>query len=184
MAERACMPAGGGMGLDAEAAHYASRAYRHLPGRFRDIAAAPRALSEHVHLKMRLEFPGSDHRPLETSSLLTGALNAPTYGGGVLLAPDARIDDGLLHVVLIEDLSTWEVLKLLPRLMGRGELGTSSVKRWKVKRVKMCADRPSLFHSDGEILGPAPVEVEVVPNAVRVLDPPQEAASALRRTGN
>ena len=175
---------GGGMGLDAEAAHYASGAYRHLPGRLRYIAAALRALSAHVHLKVRLEFPGSDHRPLEASCLLAGVLNAPTYGGGVRLAPDARIDDGLLHVVLIEDLSTWEVLKLLPQLMGSGELGTSRVKRWKVKSVKMCSDRPSLFHGDGEILGPAPVEIAVVPNAVRVLAPAHEAASAFSRAGN
>jgi diacylglycerol kinase family enzyme len=73
--------------------------------------------------------------------------------------------------VLLEDLSALSVLRLLPRLMGSGKLRTARVKRWKVKRVRMCADRPSLFHGDGEILGPAPVEIEVVPGAVQVLAP-------------
>ncbi|HEV2195885.1 MAG TPA: diacylglycerol kinase family protein [Candidatus Acidoferrum sp.] len=162
---------GGGMGLDAEAAVFASGTYRRLPGRLRYIASALRALAEHLPLKVRLEFPGEDLQPVETVSLLAGVLNSPTYGAGLRLAPDARIDDGLLHVVLLEDLSALNVLRLLPRLMRSGELRTSRVKRWKVKAVRMCADRPCLFHGDGEILGPAPVQIEVVPNAVRVLAP-------------
>ena len=163
--------AGGGIGLDAEAVLFASGPYRRLPGRLRYIASALRALSEHAPLKVRLEFPGEGLQPFETVSLLTGVLNAPTYGAGVRLAPVARIDDGLLHVVVLEDLSALSVLKLLPRLIGSGELRTPRVKRWKVKAVRMCADRPCLFHGDGEILGPAPVEIEVVPNAVKVLAP-------------
>lgn len=162
---------GGGMGLDAEAALFANGPYRRLPGRLRYIASALRALAEHLPLKVRLEFPGADLQPVETASLLVCVLNTPTYGAGLRLAPDARIDDGLLHVVLLEDLSALNVLRLLPRLMGSGELRTSRVRHWGVRSVRISADRPCLFHGDGEILGPAPVQIEVVPNAVRVLVP-------------
>ncbi len=165
---------GGGMGLDAEAALHASGAYRHLPGRLRYIASAPRALSEHLPLKVRLEFPGTDVPPVEAISLLTGVLNTPTYGAGLRLAPNARIDDGMLQVVMMEDLNTLGVLKLIPRLLGSGELRASQVKRWNVKSLRICTDRPRLFHGDGEILGPAPVEIEVVPSAVQVLAPTEE----------
>ena len=166
---------GGGIGLDAEAAFLANGPYRRLPGRLRYIASALRALSKHIPLKVRLEFPGEDLQPVETVSLLVGVLNTPTYGAGLRLAPDARIDDGLLNVVLLEDLSTLSVLGLLPRLMGSGELRTSRVKRWGVRSVRISADRPCLFHGDGEILGPAPVEIEIVRNAVRVLAPGDES---------
>src|SRR5947208_10108979 len=156
---------GGGIGLDAEAARFASGLYRRLPGRLRYIASALRALSEHLPLKVRLEFPEEALPPVETVALLAGVLNTPTYGAGLRLAPDARIDNGLLHVVLFEDLSALNVLRLLPRLTGSGELRTSRVRRWRVKAVRMYADRPCLFHGDGEILGPAPAGIEVVPNA-------------------
>ena len=162
---------GGGIGLDAEAARFASGPYRRLPGRLRYIASALRALSGYVPFRVRLEFPGTDHAAVEAVSLVAGVLNTPTYGAGVRLAPHAQIDDGLLDVVLLEDLRALSVLKLLPRLLSTGELLTSKVKRWGVRSVRITADRPCLFHGDGEILGPAPVEIGVVPSAVRVLAP-------------
>jgi YegS/Rv2252/BmrU family lipid kinase len=162
---------GGGIGLDAEAARHAGSAYRHLPGRFRYIAAALHALAGHVPLGIRIDFPESDIPSFEAEALLAAVLNSPTYGAGVRLAPGAAVDDGSLHVVLIEAMRKIAILTLLPRLMGSGELRTSRVKRWRAQRVRLTTNRLCLFHGDGEILGPTPVEIEIVPNAVRVLAP-------------
>jgi len=162
---------GGGVGLDAEAARYASGAYRRFPGRFRYIASALRALAGYVPLDVQIDFPGSDLASVNAKALLAAVLNTPTYGAGLKLAPDARPDDGSLHVVLIEDLSALGVLKLLPRLMRSGELPASKVKRWRVQRLRLLTDRPSVFHGDGEILGQTPVEIEVVPRGARVMAP-------------
>jgi diacylglycerol kinase (ATP) len=162
---------GGGIGLDAEAARYASGAYRHLPGRIRYIASALTALAGFDALNVRIDFPGSDLPSFETQALLAAALNSPTYGAGLRLAPDATVDDGSLEVVMIEKLSMFEILTLLPRLMGSGELRTSRVKRWRAQRVRFITQQPCIFQGDGEILGPTPVEIEVVPKAVRVLAP-------------
>jgi diacylglycerol kinase (ATP) len=162
---------GGGIGLDAEAARYASGPYRRFPGRFRYIASALRALAGYQPLDLRIDFPASDLAPQEGKALLAAVLNTPTYGAGVRLAPEAALDDGMLNIVMIEDLSKIAVLALLPRLMGSGELRTSRVKRWRARRVRITTDRASMFHGDGEILGATPVEIEVIPCAVRVLAP-------------
>jgi len=162
---------GGGVGLDAEAARHASGALRRVPGRLRYIAAALRALCTYEVLEVHAEFPGSELPALEAKALLACVLNTPTYGAGLRLAPEARSDDGWLDFVVIEDLSAAKVLALLPRLMYSGELRTLQVKRMRVKRVRLTTGRPCMFHGDGEILGPAPVEIEVVARAVRVLAP-------------
>jgi diacylglycerol kinase (ATP) len=162
---------GGGLGLDAEAARYASGPYRRLPGRFRYIASALHALAGYVPLEVRIDFPGSDLAPQEGKAMLAAVLNTPTYGAGVRLAPEAAFDDGMLNIVMIEDLSKIGVLALLPRLMGSGELRTSRVKRWTAGRVRIATGRPSVFHGDGEMIGPAPVEIELLEKAVRVLAP-------------
>jgi YegS/Rv2252/BmrU family lipid kinase len=161
---------GGGVGLDAEAARHAI-AYRRVPGRLRYIAAALRALSEFTPLSVRAEFSDNASPPMEGRVLLAAALNTPTYGGGVRLAPAAQIDDGLLVAILVKDLSALHVLALVPRLVARGDLPESLLKRVTAKRVRLTASRPCLFHGDGEILGPTPAEIEVVPRAIRVLAP-------------
>jgi diacylglycerol kinase family enzyme len=101
-------------------------------------------------------------------------LNTPSYGAGIRLAPDACLDDGWLDAVFVEDLSIFQVLKLLPRLLKSGELRTSYFKRLRIQAVKFTTDRPCLFHGDGEILGPTPAEIEVVAQAIRVLVPAQK----------
>lgn len=165
---------GGGIGLDAEAAQYANGVFRHFPGRLRYIASALRALAGYVPIDVRLEFPESAFGTMEAKALLAGVLNTPTYGGGLHLAPGADLSDGLLDVVLIENLSLFGVLALLPRLTVSGELRTSCVKRWRIQRVRLTTGRRCLFHGDGEIIGPTPVEIEVVPQAIRVLAPLME----------
>jgi len=164
---------GGGVGLDAEAMQYASGAYRRIPGRFRYIASALRALWGFAPVDVKAEFPGGELPAIQASALLAGVLNTPTYGGGLRLAPSAQCDDGWLDVVIVENLTAWEVLGVLPALVTSGELRASRVQRGRARRVRLTTSRPCLFQGDGEILGPAPVEIEVVPRAVRILAPPQ-----------
>jgi diacylglycerol kinase (ATP) len=165
---------GGGIGLDAEAALYANGVFRHFPGRLRYIASALRALAGYAPIEVRLDFPGSDFSPTNAHALLASVLNTPTYGAGVRLAPGADISDGLLEVVLLENLNLLEVMAVLPRLIGSGELRTCRLKRWRVQRVRLTTGRSCLFHGDGEIIGPTPVEIEAVPRAIQVLAPLME----------
>jgi YegS/Rv2252/BmrU family lipid kinase len=165
---------GGGIGLDAEAARYASGAYRRFPGRLRYIASALRALAGFVPLEVHIEFPGSDLLDHKAKALLVAVLNSPTYGAGLRLAPGATVDDGSLNVVLIEDIGMFGILGLLPRLMQSGELRSSRVKRWRIERVRLTTDRSCFFHGDGEIIGATPVEIEVVPRAIQVIAPSTE----------
>jgi diacylglycerol kinase (ATP) len=165
---------GGGIGLDAQALQYANGIFRHFPGRFRYIASALRALARYVPIDVRLEFPESAFNPIDAKALLADVLNIPTYGAGVHLAPGADISDGLLEVVLLENLNLFEIMALLPRLIASGEVRTSHLKRWRIQRVRLTTARSCLFHGDGEIIGPTPVEVEAVPRAIRVLAPLME----------
>ena len=162
---------GGGVGLDVDALQHASGTYRRMPGRSRYIASALRALREFTPLRVRADFPGSELPAFEAKVLVAAVLNTPTYGAGVRLAPGAQMDDGWLDVAFVERLSALRVLALLPRLLSTGDLPGSHVKRARARRVRLSADRPCFFHGDGEILGPAPVEIEVMPRAVRVLAP-------------
>jgi diacylglycerol kinase (ATP) len=166
--ERLCV-GGGGVGLDVEASRYASGVYRRTPGRWRYVASALRAWREFIPLSVRAEFPGSEQPAVEESVLLAGVLNAPSYGAGLRVAPGARIDDGWLNLSFVKTLNAREVLGLVPRLLNNGTLPKSYLKQTTARRVVLVTDRPCFFHGDGEILGTAPVEIEVMPGAVKVL---------------
>lgn len=161
---------GGGVGLDAETARYSAQ-FGWLPGRGRYIAGALRALRDFKPLQVRAEFPDQNREPITQQVLLAGVLNTPTYGAGLRLAPEARIDDGLLDLLFVNNLSASQVCAAVPRLLTRGDLPETYLRRASAPRVRLSADRDSLFHGDGEIIGSAPVEVEVVPKALRVLAP-------------
>jgi diacylglycerol kinase (ATP) len=162
---------GGGLGLDAEAARAASEEFRKLPGRLRYLAAALSALRNFSPIGLTVEFSDGEQAPVTMTVLLAAALNTPTYGAGLRLAPDARMDDGLLDIALLEDLKVHQVLALVPRLLFSGELRTARITRRRATRVRFSTERPCIFHGDGEIFGPTPVEITVVPQAIRVLGP-------------
>ena len=162
---------GGGLGLDAEAVRYANGKFLRWPGRLRYVASALAALYGFSGVEIEAEFPGSDVPRIEKRVLLAAALNTPTYGGGLRLAPDARLDDGLLEIVMVEMLRKREVLALLPRLLSTGELNTEKVTRVRAGKVCLVTQGENWFHGDGELLGRAPVEIEVMRSALRVLAP-------------
>ena len=166
---------GGGVGLDAEAARHAGGVYRHLRGRFRYLLAVIRALFGFHSIRVRIDMGGRESQSLEVRALLVGVLNTPSYGAGLFLAPGAKTDDGRLDLVVLDDLSLLEILALLPALASRGELSTVRVRRFSVEHVRIETETPSWFHGDGELLGMTPVEISVVPRAIRVLRPARKA---------
>ncbi|HTZ31642.1 MAG TPA: diacylglycerol kinase family protein [Methylomirabilota bacterium] len=168
---------GGGVGLDAEASRFASTAYRNFHGRLRYLLSAVRALAG-FHAFQTTITTGPEEVPLHLQKALVACvLNTPSYGAGLALAPEAVTDDGRLDLVLLEDLSLWEIVSLLPSLAFYGQLNTVRMTRRSVTHVRIQTDPPRSFHGDGEILGTTPVEISVVPRACRVLRAPRPSSS-------
>ena len=162
---------GGGVGLDAEAARFASGVYRKMRGRSRYLLSAIRALGKFRGINVRVSLEGSEQTTLQGTALVLGVLNTPSYGGGLLLAPEACLKDGQLDLVLLENLSAFEIAGILPRLAASGEIRTRRIQRHCVTGARIETEQPCAFHADGEIIGMTPVEIAVVPRAMRVWQP-------------
>src|SRR5262245_43657207 len=80
------------------------------PARLRYLAGMLHAFREFSPLQVRAEFVATDTQTIEGEALLAAAFNTPSYGSGVRLAPEARLDDGYLDVVFVKDLSLFQVL--------------------------------------------------------------------------
>jgi diacylglycerol kinase (ATP) len=169
-AERLYM-GGGGVGLDAEAAQFANGVYRKMRGRSRYLLSAIRALAEFRGVQVRASLEGAEQTSLQGTALVLGILNTPSYGGGLRLAPEARLEDGRLDLVLLENLGALEIARMLPRLAVSGEIRTERIQRHRITHARIETERPCAFHADGEIIGMTPVEITVVPGAMRVWRP-------------
>jgi diacylglycerol kinase (ATP) len=165
---------GGGVGLDAEASRYAGGIYCNVRGRLRYVLSAIRALAGFQSMQVRVQIDAGREAGIAGRALLVAVLNTPSYGAGVRLAPGAIMDDGKLDLVLLANLGFFEVLTMLPALLLRGDVYSKRLQRRTVKRVRIETDRPCAFHADGEIVGATPVEVGIVPGALRVLCPRQK----------
>jgi diacylglycerol kinase (ATP) len=155
----------GGMGLDAEAARLVHGRFRRLPGVVRYVAAALWALTGFEPMEMRLEI---DRQPWRGRLLFAAVANSPSYGAGVKIEPAARMDDGWLNLVLVGDMPWTKLLEAIPPVLCTGDLRLPEIQRYRARRVRLEAERPALIHGDGELLGEAPAEIEVLPGAVRV----------------
>jgi diacylglycerol kinase (ATP) len=162
---------GGGIGIDTEALRYANGRFAKWPGRLRYLASASAALQGFRGAQVEAEFPDGVLRAVTKQVLLAAVLNTPTLGGGLRLAPEAELDDGMLEVVMIEMLRKREVLALIPRLLISGELRTKRVVRMRAAKIRLTAETETDFQGDGELLGKTPVEIEILYRALRVFAP-------------
>jgi diacylglycerol kinase (ATP) len=162
---------GGGLGLDAEAARLAREKFRRWPGASRYVASALWALANFQPLRIEAETDGKRVILGSEPFLFAAAVNAPTYGAGIRIAPEAKMDDGLLDLVLVGRLAWTRLLELIPVMLRTGDVREREIQRFRARRVLLRADRPARFHGDGEVLGEAPVEVENLPGAIRVAAP-------------
>ena len=101
-----------------------------------------------------------------------GGCNTKAYGGGMYVAPDAELDDGLLDVVYCEDMPKRRFLtKMLPRAFKGTHLELPQVHMIRGRRLRVDADRPFVVYADGDPIGDTPATIEVLPRALRVLCP-------------
>lgn len=110
----------------------------------------------------------------ESAGVLVAVANAPRFGGGFLIAPDAQMDDGLLDVVLAGPATRTQLVSVLPKVLRGTHVGHPLVKVFRSRRVTVelaphLGPAPKAAFADGERLGPLALEIEVRPGALRVL---------------
>jgi diacylglycerol kinase (ATP) len=140
--------------------------------------ARPRGRSRYI-LAMLRELPvfrprrytiDLDGQRLSTAAMLVAVANGPSYGGGMRVAPDARLDDGLLDVMVVEPLSRLRFLSIFPRVYAGTHVSDPRVSVRRGRRVVL--DAPGIVaYADGERITALPLTCEVVPAAVIVLAP-------------
>ena len=122
------------------------------------------------NLELTIELDGG--AAIRQPSFMIYISNCRYSGGGMQLSPDAAPDDGLLDVCVVGDASRRDVVTMLPKVFSGGHVGHPRVSLHRARSVRVTGPSEVEVQADGEIIGRLPIEIAVMPGALRVLTSP------------
>lgn len=151
-------------GFDA-AVNERANSWRWPKGKSRYNLAMLRELGSFRRIEYTVTADGEQWRQ---AALLISVANGQYIGGGMRITPEAMPDDGWLDLFVVKPLSRLRFLAVFPKVFAGKHTGHPAVEIRRARKVRLEADGV-VAYADGERIAELPVEVEVVPGALRVL---------------
>jgi diacylglycerol kinase (ATP) len=135
------------------------------------IAVIQTIIIDYIPIHMQIK---TDEQEWEQKVKYLVLCNGPREGGGFLVAPDAKIGDGIMNYVMITDVSRPMMFRIVPEVMKGTHGRFKQVRMGTCKKFSLTADRPLYIHADGEIFsGPGTdlrrLSFEILPDALKVV---------------
>jgi diacylglycerol kinase (ATP) len=163
-----------GAGLDAEIARKAGKFPRWLRASGGYVVSLISTLPHLAPLAMKIFIrdAGNDWTlRSDRPTLLAAFANAPWYGGGMKIAPEAKMDDGLLDVCVVGSVDPFKLFCMFPTVYGGRHLKIREVEYFKTARVRVETERPADLYADGEYVCRTPVEIAIQTAALKIVKP-------------
>jgi YegS/Rv2252/BmrU family lipid kinase len=132
-----------------------------------------KALFAYKNKLVRLKVSSGAETALDESLRINNVAvaNGQFFGGGMWVAPDARMDDGLFDVVILGDMSKSDVIFKASRIYKGTHLALEKVKMVRGSRVEAACDEEVLIDMDGEQPGRLPITLDILPRAIQLIAP-------------
>jgi diacylglycerol kinase (ATP) len=121
--------------------------------------------------KYKLKITLDNNKPFEKEFLLTIFANGTYYGGGMLAAPSAKMDDGILDFYLVDSLPRWRILRFFPLFQKGKHESMKEVNISRGTKARIESKNPFPVNIDGEISLETCISVELLPKHIKVLIP-------------
>jgi diacylglycerol kinase (ATP) len=105
-----------------------------------------------------------DDRTISTEAMLIAVANGRSYGGGMLVCPNAKLNDGLFDVMVLHPVSKIEFMKVFPRVFAGTHVSHPAVEIVRSKNVTI--ESKAVAYADGERIGQLPIAAECIHDAV------------------
>lgn len=169
----------GSVGMSGAVAQRANGMSKALGGRVTFFYALTRVFLEWRNSSVAVTFDGGERRGRMHDVIVA---NGVWHGGGMMLAPGARPDDGLFDVVLIGDVSKLDFLTTAPKIYKGRHVGHPKVEVVRSAHVAVTSDQPLPIELEGEQVGTTPATFELVRGALRLKVPPSRPGSTAAAT--
>jgi diacylglycerol kinase (ATP) len=162
----------GGAGLDAHIARRANRLPRWLRAHGGYVFSLVPALAKYQAVMTRISLPqpdGSWELKSAVPTFVAVFANTPDYGGGMKIAPRARLEDGVLDVCTVAEIDKLKLFCLFPTVYFGRHLSVPEVDYFQAERMRIETDTPLDVYADGEFVCRTPIEVSVAPRVLQVI---------------
>ncbi len=155
-----------GVGFDAAVVEAVKHLPKYFSGTIPYIVELPRSLFDYqgksvvLHLGNKVEA---------TYILGVVVANGGYFAGGMHMAPQAQLNDGLLDIVIIGDMGKFELLRILPTVYKGTHITHPKVRMEKATHITIESSERILVHADGELLGECPASFWLVPAALNIV---------------
>jgi diacylglycerol kinase (ATP) len=158
-----------GIGIDAQIAKEAQR-IKYLSGLPLYVVAAIKALSTYSPNEYTIFDNGTTRKE---KAYLICAGNGIYEGGGFKMLPDASPSDAKLNICLIQKMSVWNAIPLVPKIIQGTHGAHNKVTSWDSKGLRISSEQPFILHGDGEIFeeNAVDVKIDLIPKAINVIVP-------------
>jgi YegS/Rv2252/BmrU family lipid kinase len=136
-------------------------------GKFSYIFSAMKVLIQYQPSEVTVVIDNQEHTFRHV--WLIAIANIPFYGGGMIICPEARCDDGQFDVCIVHGISRWTFLKLFPRVFTGTHIFHHAVTTLTGKQMEVMSTFPLPIHGDGEILGETPTVITIKKGALDVI---------------
>jgi diacylglycerol kinase family enzyme len=128
-------------------------------------------LFNHVPNKMRIELDG---QIVEQENLMVVVCNGPREGGGFVLAPEAKPDDGIFSYLLARKMGRVSMFRTLIAVLQGTHAQLPQITMGTCKKLSLVSENPIYIHTDGEVLtgfgsNVRRISVEILPGALQVI---------------
>lgn len=158
------------LGFDAEIAHSADRLKQipFIPGGAAYVLSIFTTILKNRTYHLNISIDGES---LSEKLLLAAVANGNFYGGGIIPAPEAKVDDGLFDICTVKSLSKPKILVLFPKYV-KGKHGIlKEVSFYKCRNIGFNCDEPFPLNIDGEVVTVSNVSFEIIPNKLKFVFP-------------
>lgn len=156
-----------GLGFDAEVTMRANAGPRIMGGTIPYLSSLVRTLGSYRNKQISVSLNGAEPWQARANSIVVA--NGQYFGGGMKIAPEAYLSDGILDVTMLGDLGRVELVRNVPRVYDGSHVTHPKVKTFTARTVEVRSPDRVLLQADGEVLGMAPTTFQVAHLALRMI---------------
>jgi len=156
-------------GVGGEVDERVNRSKKRLGGFLSFLLASVVSLITYKHKPVEITL--DDETTIERRILLCAVANGRFFGGGMMAAPNAEMDDGLFDVIVIGESPKWKMFLKMPKIYSGRHLENPEVEVYRAKKVVAKSSERVLLDVDGEQPGRLDAWFEIMPQALRIRVP-------------